>query len=98
MISNMGTGPDATHTNYDVDKAFQANRPVYGCLPLSHPAVVKVNKKLDAAYYKKMYQKKISTRLLHSIYKAIFLGRLKNNQLILTLLKNYRSIKIRLLP
>lgn len=96
MISNIGTGPYATHTNYATDRAFQANRPVSGCLPLSHPSVVKVNKKMDAVYYKKMYHTKISTRILQPIYQTIFLGRLKNNPFLLTLLKRYRSLKYRL--
>jgi hypothetical protein len=93
MISNIGTGPDATHTNYDANQAFKGNRPVYGCFPLSHPIEVRVDKKLDAAYYKKMYHTSIFTRMLQAVYKAIFLGRLKNNHLVLALLNRYRAIK-----
>ena len=95
MISNIGTGPDATHTDYEAASAFKAHRPVFGCLPLSHPPEVKVNKKLDAAYYKKMYKPNISTRLLQPVFNTIFLGRLKNNPVLVVLLKRYREIKNR---
>jgi hypothetical protein len=95
MISNFGVGPDATHTNYESGNAFKAHRPVFGCLPLSHPPEVNVDKKLDAAYYKRMYRKKISTRILEPLYNSIFLGRHSNNPVLVALLRRYRKMKNR---
>ena len=97
MISNIGTGPDASHTTYTSHTAFEANRPIYGCLPLRHPPIVKVDKKIDSAYYKKMYKPPATVRILQPVYETIFQGPLQNIKFLKVFLKYYRIIKIKFL-
>ena len=97
MISNIGIGIDATHTNYEIAAAFQACRPTFGCFPLSHPPLISVNKKYDAAYYKKMYSTPVHTRIFQVLHKAIFSRATKNSIFGISLLNYYRNLKTSLL-
>jgi hypothetical protein len=93
MISNIGTGPDATHTAYSVNESFRANRPVFATLPLDHPPAVIIDKKRDSRFYKNMYMIPLHKRILKPVFQLIYTGRTGNNSFFMKVLDKYRSIK-----
>lgn len=93
MISNLGTGPDASHTTYTAHAAFHANRPIYGCLPLKHPPNVIIDKKRDAIFYRKMYQLPLHKRILKPVYLFIYQGKLMESRFLKSTLRWYRKFK-----
>ena len=93
MISNLGSGPDATHTNYESAPAFQAQRSLEGCMPLIHPPQVFVNKKADSDFYKKMYHDPFFTRTMRPVHLFLFNGPFRNFFLTKKLLVLYRGLK-----
>jgi len=67
MIMNIGFGIDATHTNYLKNPNFTANRETFSCFPLVYPSEIKINKKNDSIYYKKMHKTAFLKQLLIKI-------------------------------
>jgi hypothetical protein len=70
MIRNIGIGVDATHTISYSTEMFVSNRPIYGCLPLSHPPKVKIDKKLDARYFRIIFKRTFYQRIMQFILKV----------------------------
>ncbi|MBU0711493.1 MAG: nucleotide-diphospho-sugar transferase [Bacteroidota bacterium] len=70
LVSNIGFGEDATHTN---DQYFSAlNLEVYSILPLKHCRVVERNNEADKYYYRKFLHKSI-LQLIWRFIKRNFL-------------------------
>ncbi|MDN3548727.1 nucleotide-diphospho-sugar transferase [Mucilaginibacter aquaedulcis] len=54
LVSNIGFGPNATHTTYSDSK--MANRPTSKLTVIIHPAIIRINQKFDRNTFKNLFQ------------------------------------------
>jgi hypothetical protein len=70
MIRNIGIGIDATHTISYSSEMFVSNRTIYGCLPISHPPKVTIDKKLDARHFRIIFKRTYYQRIMQFFIKV----------------------------
>jgi hypothetical protein len=71
LISNIGTGEDATHTKNVSSEMFAAYRETFSILPLMHPPQINSDMKVDSIYFKKMYYEPFSIRIKDFLRKHL---------------------------